>query len=723
MQAGERDHRQSLGMLLAGIAAVLAVVAIVHGPVLSAEAVTFDDEQFLLRNHLVRNPSLASVGRFFGEILEPSTVGGYYLPLAMTSLMFDSALGGSPENLAPFHRTSLGLHLINTALVILFFAALWGRPIPALVAGLLFGLHPLTVEPVAWIGERKTLLATCFALIALLSYVRSRSRRAYAVSLIAYVLALLSKPTAIMLPILFVVLDYWPLRRLSHRTLIEKLPFFLVAGISAAITLISHGRTAEVQLVHSAGVAHIPLLIAHLVHFYIMKFLWPARLSMVYPLPEPLALGTPRVLFGLLFTTLIVAITLISLRRTRAVAAAFLFFFVAILPALGLIQYSWVTAADKYMYLPMLGLLLLVTAGVRALWDARKRAVHVLVILAVVAIAGAQAHGVRGYLAHWHTTIGLHEYMLTLTPDSDEVLNNLGVGFMAEGRTDAAIDHFRRALARQPSNPKALNNLGSLLAERGELGEALTLLRRAVRIAPDYAEAQFNLGNTLRAGGERSAAADAFRRTIALEPDHADAHLNLGNLLFDQGDYTAALEHYDRVVAIDPGFAAAYGNRGNALRALGRFDDAIASYRRAIALDPGLPNAQSALGLTLMGSGRLTEALTPLRRALELRPGWLEPRNAITWILATHPDPAVRDAKRAIGMAEEAAAQTEHGDPGILDTLGAAYAADGRYEEAVAIATRAIMLAREAGATGMATSIAARLELYRQEQPFRCRAR
>ena len=713
-------------ILLAGIIAVLAIVAVVHWPVLSAEAITFDDEQFLLHNHLVRNPSLASVGRFFGEVLEPSTVKGYYLPLAMTSLMLDCAVGGSSEHLAPFHRTSLVLHLLNTALLILFLFSLFGRTIPALVVGLIFGIHPLTVEPLAWIGERKTLLAAGFSTLALLSYVRfarGERWRWYGMAICAYFLALLSKPTAAMLPVLLILIDYWPLRCFSRRTLVQKLPFFILGGIFAVIILISHSRTADIRLATAGGTEQIPLLVAHLTRFYIMKFLWPTNLSLVYPLPEPFVLTQPTVLLGVISSAVLVVITLLSLRKTRALCAGLLFFFAAILPALGLIQYSWVTAADKYMYLPMLGLLMVLAAGWIALWKSKSMVGRVLLILVVIVVAAAQAHGTRGYLRHWRTTIGLHQYMLALTPDSDEVLNNLGVGLIAQGRREDAIEHFRRAIAVRPSNHKALSNLGSLLAEKGALEDARRVLQQAVRIAPNYPGAHFNLGNTARARGELAAAEASFRRAIELQPDYADAHLNLGNLLFDQRQYAAALDQYEQALAIEPTFAQVHGNRGNALRAQGRLAEALASYRQAAQINPNLPNVQSALGLTLMGTGELTDALYHLRLALQLRPGWLEPRNAIAWILATHPDGTVRDPETAIRMAEAAAAETEERNPGTLDTLGAAYAADGRFADAIAAASRALALAQAAGASRMAASIAGRLELYRQNQPFRCKLR
>ena len=197
-------------------------------------------------NQLVRNPSWNSTARFFGEVLKPSSVKGYYQPLAMVSLMLDWASGASLENLTPFHRTSLALHVINTMLVILFLHAVFGNPWLAALAGLLWGAHPMTIEVTSWLAERKTLLATLFSLCCLICYVRwtRRPKRwLFAVALLLFVLALLSKPTSTPLPVLLLLLDCWPLRRLSLRALLEKIPFLIIAGVSSVITVASQARS------------------------------------------------------------------------------------------------------------------------------------------------------------------------------------------------------------------------------------------------------------------------------------------------------------------------------------------------------------------------------------------------------------------------------------------------------------------------------------------------
>lgn len=214
---------------------VCSIIAITHWPALSAKALSFDDNEYLTENPLVQNPGWSSAKRFLTEILTPSTVGGYYQPLTMISLMTDYAIGGRVDNLMPFHRTSLILHVINTGLIIVFLYMLFGQSWAAALAGLIFGVHPMTVETIPWIGERKTLLAAFFTLWCLILYVRyarSGSRGFFIASVIAYVLAMMSKPISLPVPALLLLLDFWPLGRLKWKTVWEKLPYFILVHFS-----------------------------------------------------------------------------------------------------------------------------------------------------------------------------------------------------------------------------------------------------------------------------------------------------------------------------------------------------------------------------------------------------------------------------------------------------------------------------------------------------------
>ncbi len=462
--------RQILSLMVAtGLAAV--IVAAVYRPVLSAKALSFDDNQYLTENHLVQNPGWNSTRQFIVEVLEPSTVRGYYQPLSMISLMLDYARGGRSDYLVPFRQTSLSLHVINTVLVIIILYLLFGRILVAALAGLLFGLHPLNVEPIPWLAERKTLLAAFFALLCLILYIvytRKKSRTAYGASVALYILALTSKPTAVPLPALLLLLDYWPLRRLSRKVIVEKIPFFAFAGIAAIITFISQRNTSLVTMPGEYGLMKIPLMICHNIIFYLHKFIWPAQLSAFYPFPEPFSLRQPAVLAGVIGTFALITVLLFSLHWTRSLLAGWLFFLLAVFPTLGIVGFYPVIAADRHMYLPMVGLMLSAAWLLRCAVDAGKYDQRRLKTLAVILITAiltvGEAAVIRRYLVHWQDTVSHYKHILSLTPGHPIIHNNLGVAYYEKGRSAEAIRHWNTAVKLSPDYPDALNNLAWMLA-------------------------------------------------------------------------------------------------------------------------------------------------------------------------------------------------------------------------------------------------------------------
>ena len=241
---------------------VVGATLFAHWPVLSAQAMSFDDEEAIIENRLVQHPSWNSVGRFFREVTLSSVVRGYYRPLTLTSLMLDWAMGGRPEDFRPFHRTSLALHLGSTVLVILLCYQVFRQPIIAALVGLLFGVHPLTVEPIAWVMERKTILAAFFAFACLNAYVgytRGPRWGWYAAAVVLYLLSLLAKPTGTPLPIVMLLMDYWPLKRFSRRAVLEKIPFFILSAVFAALCVLCEQEVNPLWLPAKLSPLHLPL--------------------------------------------------------------------------------------------------------------------------------------------------------------------------------------------------------------------------------------------------------------------------------------------------------------------------------------------------------------------------------------------------------------------------------------------------------------------------------
>jgi len=644
---------------------VAALTAGTHWPVLTAQALSFDDNEFLTENKLVRNPGWESARRFATEVLEPSTVEGYYLPLTMISLMVDYALGGRSEDLRQFHRTNLALHVLNTVLLVVLLYGLFGQPVAAGLAGLLFGVHPLTVEPVAWIGERKTLLAMFFALLCLLVYVRYARRGGWGWLSVAaglYVLAVLAKPTAVPLPVVLLALDFWPLRRLvrgdaealagkppvapgstgrqaasgtrppvapgtgsklsaapgltDRRSIpqaVEKAPFFVLAAAFAVLTVVSHGRTSGYLGEAEAGAVRGPLLSAYLVAFYLGKIIWPANLCSVYALPEPLELTNAAVLVALGVTVVVVAVTLVALRWTRAPLAALVIFIAALSPTLGVLRYSWVAASDKYVYLPAIGVVLIVAWALGRVWRAgrRWRGWHIVAVALVLSVAAAEARGARMYLPRWRDTVGLYKFMLSRAPGTAKVHNNLGAILLQRGQLDEARQQFECAVELDPRDPDPRNNLGSALAMMGRTREAIP----------------------------------QFEAALAGEPS-ARVHENLGT----------------------------------ALAVIGRAAEARGHFETALKLEPDRPASLAGLA----------------------------------WVLLLAPEPGQRDPQRAVQLAERAAAITQRRNATALNALAAAYAAVGRRAECVQAAEEAVRVGEATLAPAQVESLRRQLESYRK---------
>ena len=624
---------------------VCAAVVATHWPALSAEALSVDDSQYLTENVLVQNPGWASARRFFVEVRNPSTVRGYYQPLTMISLMVDYALGGRPDHLRPFHCTSLALHTLNTALVIVLLYLLFGHAPIACLVGLLFGLHPITVEPISWIAERKTLLASFFALIALVLYVRFAQRGGrwrFAASLAAYTLAMLAKPTAMPLPVCLLVLDFWPLRRLRKRAIVEKLPFLAIGAIFAVVTVWSQESRAGVALPIEQPPWAVPLTILHNTVFYLYNIVWPTNLSSHYPIPQPLDLSQAMVLAGVIGTCLLVAALLVSLRWTRAPLAGWLFFMLMISPTMGMIKFTYVIAADKYAYLPAVGLLLPLAAVLRHFWPAattiREHAAGPAAICAaVVVMAGLESYASRYQLETWQTSEAHYRHMLSIAPNAAILHHGLGEVLLGKREYPDAVAEFRRSLQLDPRRLEARLTLAIALTRAGQLDEAIAEYQTILRANPTSAEAHNNLANTLLQIGRVDDAIAHFEEAVALDPAYATGCYNLANTLAQHGRLAQAIDQYRKALEIHPSFASAWANLGLTLAQAGKPDEAIEALRTAADLEPRTPLIRINLGIILSEMKRYDEAASQFRRALEIDPQDAQAREMLVRLTANQP--------------------------------------------------------------------------------------
>lgn len=621
-------HRSSTPVLIGLAVAAAGLALAANAPALSAKAFWLDDQEYLVQNYLVRNPSWASAARFVGEVRAPSTVGGYYQPLTMISLMLDVARGGGPDHLATFHQTSLALHLANTLLIIVLLYLLFESPWPAVVPGLLFGVHPMMADSIAWIAERKTVLATFFALASLVCYVRyARVRRGrwYAAAFVLFGLGLLSKPTITLLPVMLILLDFWPLRHLTRRTLIEKTPFFTLAGVSAVVTYLSQKATCGVSDPGEHSVLRIILTVCHNTFFYPAKLIWPANLATQYPFPQPMDLSHPVLLAGLIGSVVLIGLLLLSLRWTRALVTGWLIFFFGMLPAMGIIGVTFSIASNRYVYFPALGLALILGAAIKWLWGhATQPAPATWRRPAITAVAGllvvCEILATRSYLAHWRDPETLARHMVEIAPDCAPLHNQLAYVLTNQGNIDEAVKHYQEAMRLEPRLPAPLFSLATISLSMRRLDEAISGFEAALRIRPTWPEAFNNLGIALAMKGSNDQAIESYRQALRLRQAYPEAHTNLALELVDKGAVDEAIAHYLEALQVHPGYVLAHYHLAGALAGKREFDRAGDHYRTAIRLAPGFAAAHKGLGSLLERQGRRDEAIREYRAAVSLDP-------------------------------------------------------------------------------------------------------
>ena len=563
---------------------------LVYLPSLGNGFVNWDDDIYVTNNPQIWTLDLNFLGWVF-----TSLVNYNWYPLTILSLAVDHAIWG----LEPmgYHLTNATLHTINTLLVFtlaLRLAGLSGGPdvkgarsrdlIIAATTALLFGVHPLHVESVAWVTERKDVLYACFFLLSIIAYLRyardhingaNGSRRAlyYAASLLFFLLSLMSKPMAVTLPMVLLILDYYPLRRLGdlRRVLLEKLPFFALSLLLSVITVWAQNKGDALMALGDHPIWARLLVTAYGYVLYLYKMVLPLELAPYYPMEPVAGLLTAKYIGS---AALVVAITWYLPRlarhhaRLRPLCAAWFFYLVTLLPVSGIIQSGGQAAADRFTYIPLLGPFLLFGLGAGWLYEktgGNKRRVATLAAL-VVLIFGALSYKSVTQILIWKDSLSLWTHEVELYPGvSSTVHTNLGIALAESGDLKGATENFRTALRLNPNNPSAHINLGSSLMSLGNWTEAIAELKTALRLDPGKPNAHFNLGVIYFQLKNVEGAIARFKATLRLDPWHFRAYNYLGMAYLEQGRPEPAIRAFGAALKIDPDFEDAFRNLGLAI--------------------------------------------------------------------------------------------------------------------------------------------------------------
>lgn len=638
-------------------ALVLAAIAVYY-QVWTYDFVNYDDPEYVYENrHIQAGITFETVKWAFTA----ATHTYFWHPLTWLSHILDWQLYGN--NAGGHHITNLIFHIANTLLLFLVLKqmtcpvrdrlplaavghqrcpvsngtrALWQS---AFVAAL-FALHPLHVESVAWIYERKDVLSTFFWFLtmwAYVRYVRSSKIINYLLIVVFFALGLMSKPMLVTLPFVLLLLDYWPLERLNTKRsllhlLIEKVPLFVMVFASCIITFINQNRIGAMSSIENLSFFVRLANASNSYLQYIIKMIWPARLAFFYPHPSRDVSGF---FAGISAAVLLVATILIwrAGRKYRYLTVGWFWYLGTLVPVIGIVQAGQQAMADRYSYITLTGLSIIIAWGLPELlikWQYRKISLWAS-SLAVLSVLAVLAHIQQRY---WKNTITLCEHALKVTENNYEAHYCMTDMLLEQGRIEEAIWHNTEALRIKPNYTNALNGLGSALMTAGKVDNAMGYFKKAIEIDPRSTTSYIHFGEALAAKGKFDEALSMYRKALQLSPD-VELYSHIGFVLAKSGKPQEAAKEYEKLLLVEPRNAAAHKNLGAVFFQQKKFDQAAAEYRKALELKPGDPNILNALGNTLGRQGKLDEAIKYLNEALRIKPDLAAAQANLGYALAT----------------------------------------------------------------------------------------
>jgi Flp pilus assembly protein TadD len=716
-KGGEEKPGRSRGDWV--LAAVLFfAIALAYLPVWHAGYI-WDDDYYVTNNPLLTAPD--GLRRIWFSLDSPSQ----YFPLTYTTFYLEHALWGFKP--LGYHVINVFLHAANALLVWRLLARL--RVPGAWLAAALFALHPVQVESVAWVTERKNVLMGLFFLLSLLSWTKfidqstKRPWRFYGLALVFYALALSAKTTACTLPaalLLFLWLKKMPIDR---RRLAQVAPF-VALGIGMGLVTIwwerFHQGTQGVAF--SIGPLERVLIASRALFFYAGKLLWPAHLTFSYPhwtisATDPLA-------YGWLLGAAALGWVIWRARRQagRGVEVAAVYFAATLSPMLGFIMlytfvYSFV--ADHYQYLACLGPLSLAGAGMeRGLARLAKKtpALKPLCCGLLMAALGGLTWAQCGQYADEET---LWRATLAANPDCWLAHDDLGTIFRSRGNLAEAFKHFKMAAEINPADGKAHFGLGIILTKNGEVEPAIEQFRKVLEIQPNDAKARVSLGTLLSHQGKVAESIGQFRLAVELDPSLPQAREFLGLGLLQTGDFDSAMACFEKLIVLPPDPAQRWFTLANMLAGEGHLPEAMQCCRRALAISPRFADAWAGLGVLCLQSGQSKEAEDSWQKSLEINPAQPQVLNNLATLLATASDASLRDGAKAVALAEQASQLTGGSNAMIQCTLAAAYAEAGRYGEAAATVRKALSLAQVQKDDKLRRALEEGIQLYESGRPLR----
>ncbi len=639
---------------------IAILTSAVYLPVRKSEFLYYDDDVYVTNNQQVKS------GLSWDGVKWAFTTGhaSNWHPLTWLSLMLDCELFGVKPG--PVHLVNLVFHIANSILVFLVFAritkGLWQS---AFIAGL-FALHPLHVESVVWAAERKDVLSTFFWFLTMLAYagyVQRRSVNRYFITLVLFALGLLAKPMLVTLPFVLLLMDYWPLERFGRQGIstkiifLEKVPMIILSAVSSVVTFIVQRQGGAMISIYevSLGERISNAIISYV--SYIGKMLWPGSLAILYPHPvNKIPVTNTIICAGLLI--FITIICLYYVRQRKYLVIGWLFYLGTLVPVIGIVQVGSQSMADRYTYIPLIGLFLIIAFLGTELFNKilKARFVKFLIPITILTTLGITA---AIQVTHWKDSKTIFEHALKVTKNNYLVENNYANILSSAGRDEEAIAHLIKAVKLLPNSPEIHNNYGNILKTMGKYDQAIEQYEIAYKINPQFTLARYQIGVTFAAKGDYRQAIEQYRlyasrrpdlreinphqeksannianRFSVVMPDTGEVISNFGYAVAQSGNPKDAIEYYKKALAKNPDDIITHGRLALALAAVNRIDEAIEHCRIVLAAKPDDVEMHTNLGILLQSQNRLDEAIESFNKALQADPKFQKARDCLSAAIA-----------------------------------------------------------------------------------------
>jgi protein O-mannosyl-transferase len=632
----EPRRRSGLGLWIALFLVVVTFAGFLQ--VINHGFLNYDDSAYVTENRQVQS-GLTPQGVVWAF---RTMYAANWHPLTWLSHMLDCQLYGL--NPGGHHLTSLIFHTLSTLLLFFVLKRMTGKAWMSGFVAALFAVHPLHVESVAWVAERKDVLSTFFWMLTIWMYVRYVEKpglRRYLPVLLSFALGLLSKPMLVTLPFVLLLLDYWPFGRFQFgeaiviheadgpmksgdrktaalRLVGEKVPLFLLAALSSIITFVAQQRGGAVVSVesYSIGIRIANALLSYIT--YIQKMLWPSHLAIFYPYLDTFSMW--KVVGSGLLLVCLSTLVIRDARKRPYLLVGWFWYLGTLVPVIGLVQVGSQAMADRYTYVPLIGLFIIIARGVPNLLG-RWRHNRVLLPILAGLLLSILIIMTRLQVQHWQNDVTLFKHAVEVTVDSHLAHTNLGSALFRQGKYQEAIPHYEEALRIKPGSAEPHNNMGLALVRLGKQQEAIVHWEEALRIDPDFADAHNNLGTALSQMGKYQEAVRHYREALRIKPNSADARNNLGGEMKRLGRYEEAMTHFTEALRIKPDYAEAHGNLGNTFADLGRVEEAIAQYNEALRIKSNFAEVRLSLGLAYLRIGNRDSATKEYEILKKINPG------------------------------------------------------------------------------------------------------